>query len=82
MNARGEILGLSGDELALYDALETNDSAVQELGDEALQDQRAIARELVEAVRGNIAIDRTLRENVRPTLRRLVKRSAQARLST
>ena len=70
-NARGETLGLSDDELAFYDALETNDSAVQVLGDEAL---RIIARELVETVRGNIAIDWTLRENVRANLRRLVKR--------
>jgi len=43
-NARGEVLGLSEDELAFYDALETNDSAVKVLGDETL---RTIARELV-----------------------------------
>ena len=43
--ARGEQLGLTDDELAFYDALETNDGAVQVLGDETL---RAIARELVE----------------------------------
>ena len=70
--ARGEKLGLSEDELAFYDALETNDSAVQVLGDETLQ---AIARELVETVRGNVTIDWTLRENVRANLRRLVKRT-------
>ena len=70
-NARGEALGLSEDELAFYDALETNDSAVQVLGDETL---RAIARELVETVRNNVKIDWTLRENVRANLRRLVKR--------
>ena len=70
-NARGEKLGLSEDELAFYDALETNDSAVQVLGDETLRD---IARELVETVRGNVTIDWTLRENVRANLRRLVKR--------
>ena len=70
-NARGEELGLSEDELAFYDALETNDSAVQVLGDEIL---REIARELVETVRGNVTIDWTLRENVRANLRRLVKR--------
>jgi type I restriction enzyme R subunit len=70
-NARGETLGLSEDELAFYDALETNESAVQVLGNETL---RAIARELVETVRGNITIDWTLRENVRANLRRLVKR--------
>ncbi len=70
-NARGEALGLTEDELAFYDALETNDSAVRVLGDETL---RAIARELVETVRGNVAIDWTLRENVRANLRRLVRR--------
>ena len=70
-NARGEALGLSEDELAFYDALETNDSAVRVLGDETL---RGIARELVETVRGNVTIDWTLRENVRANLRRLVKR--------
>ena len=70
-NARGEALGMSEDELAFYDALETNDSAVQVLGDEAL---REIARELVETVRGNVKIDWTVREDVRANLRRLVKR--------
>ena len=70
-SARGEALGLSEDELAFYDALETNDSAVQILGDDTL---RAIARELVETVRNNVRIDWTLRENVRANLRRLVKR--------
>ena len=70
-SARGETLGLSEDELAFYDALETNDSAVQVLGDETLRD---IARELVQTVRGNVTIDWTLRENVRAHLRVLVKR--------
>ena len=70
-SARGEALGLSDDELAFYDALGVNDSAVQVLGDETLRD---IARELVETVRSNVTIDWTLRENVRANLRRLVKR--------
>ena len=70
-NTRGDKLGCREDELAFYDALETNDSAVQLLGDETLRD---IARELVETVRGNVTIDWTLRENVRANLRRLVKR--------
>ena len=70
-NARGETLGLTEDELAFYDALETNDSAVQVLGDETLRD---IARELIATVRSNVTIDWTLRENVRANLRRLVKR--------
>lgn len=68
---RGEDLGLTEDEIAFYDALETNDSAVKVLGDETL---RAIARELVEMVRKNVTIDWTLRENVRAQLRVLVKR--------
>ena len=71
-NARGEELGLSEEELAFYDALETNDSAVQVLGDDTL---RGIARELVETVRNNVTIDWTLRENVRANLRRLVRRT-------
>ena len=70
-SARGERLGLSEDELAFYDALETNNSAVQVLGDETLRD---IARQLVETVRNNLTIDWTLRENVRANLRRLVRR--------
>ena len=70
-NARGEALGLSEDELAFYDALGVNDSAVQVLGDETL---RTIARELVETVQRNVTIDWTLRENLRANLGRLVKR--------
>ena len=70
-NARGESLRLSEDELAFYDALETNDSAVKVLGDETL---RTIAQELVKTVRVNVTIDWTLRENVRAQLRVLVKR--------
>ena len=69
--ARGEALGLSEDELAFYDALGVNDSAVRVLGDRTL---RGIARELVETVRSNVTVDWTLRENVRAHLRRLVKR--------
>lgn len=68
---RGEALGLSDDEIAFYDALETNDSAVKVLGDENL---RKIARELVATVRANVTIDWTMRENVRAQLRVLVKR--------
>ena len=70
-NLRGEKLGLTEDELAFYDALETNDSAVQVLGDETL---RAIARELVETVQSTVTIDWTLRESVRASIRRYVKR--------
>ena len=69
--SRGEKLGLTDEELAFYDALETNDSAVQVLGDETL---RVIACELVETVRSNVTIDWTLRENVRAQLRVVVRR--------
>ncbi|MBI1849038.1 MAG: type I restriction endonuclease subunit R [Planctomycetes bacterium] len=70
-SARGEKLGLSEEELAFYDALETNDSAVKVLGDETL---RTIARELVATVRTNIKIDWSVREDVRAQLRVLLKR--------
>ena len=64
-------LNLSEEELAFYDALETNDSAVQVLGDETL---RTIAREVTEAVRKSVTIDWTMRENVRAQLRVIIKR--------
>ena len=75
-NARGERLGLSEDELAFYDALQVNDSAVQVLGDETLC---SIAQELVRTVRNNVTIDWTLRENVRARLRVLVRRTLSRR---
>jgi len=68
---RGEELGLNEDEVAFYDALGVNDSAVKVLGDEKLQ---GIAQELVKAVRGNLKIDWTVRENVRAEMRVMVKR--------
>ena len=69
---RGEALGLSDEELAFYDALETNDSAVEVLGDETL---KTIAIELVETVRRSVTIDWTIKESVRANIRRLVKRT-------
>jgi type I restriction enzyme R subunit len=68
---RGVDLGLSEEELAFYDALETSDSAVAVLGDATL---RSIARELTDIVRKNVKIDWTERETVRANLRRLVRR--------
>jgi len=68
---RGEKLGLTEDEIAFYDALEVNDSAVKVLGDETL---RSIAQELLRAVRNNVTIDWTVRENVRAQMRVMVKR--------
>jgi type I restriction enzyme R subunit len=70
-SAKGTELGLSEDEVAFYDALEVNDSAVKVLGDDTL---KTIARELVDTVRRNTTIDWTVRENVRAHLRVLVKR--------
>jgi len=70
-NARGESLRLSEDELAFYDALGTNDSAVRVLGEPTLL---AIARELARTVKENVTIDWTVRENVRAQLRVLAKR--------
>jgi len=68
---RNEELNLTADEIAFYDALEVNDSAVKVLGDENL---KIIARELVETVRNNVTIDWTVKENVRAKLRVMVKR--------
>jgi type I restriction enzyme R subunit len=68
---RGDQLHLTEDEVAFYDALEVNDSAVKVLGDETLKD---IARELVEMVRNNVTIDWTVKESVRAKLRVMVKR--------
>jgi len=68
---RGETLNLKEDEVAFYDALEVNDSAVKVLGDETLKE---IARELVETVRRNVTIDWTVKESVRAKLRVMVKR--------
>ena len=71
-NARGESLGLTEDELAFYDALEINDSAVKVLGEPTLRDHRARAGRRPCA--SNVTIDWTVRENVRAQLRVLVKR--------
>jgi type I restriction enzyme R subunit len=68
---RGEDLGMSDDEIAFYDALEVNDSAVKVLGDETL---KMIAQELVKAVKRSVTIDWTVRENARAKIRVIVKR--------
>ena len=68
---RGEKLNLTEEELAFYDALEVNDSAVKVLGDEKLT---IIARELVDTVHKNVTIDWTLKDSVQAKLRVMVKR--------
>jgi type I restriction enzyme R subunit len=68
---RGDDLGLSESELAFYDALEVNDSAVKILGDETL---KKIAQDLVKTVKQNVSIDWTVRESVRAKMRIMIKR--------
>ena len=62
---------MTEDEVAFYDALEVNDSAVAVLGDTTL---KQIVKDLVVAVRNNISIDWSIKESVRANLRRHVKR--------
>ncbi len=68
---RHEELGLAEDEIAFYDAIATNDSAVLDLGDEVL---KKIARELVTAVRASATIDWNLKDSVRAAMRAKVRR--------
>ncbi|HZR03833.1 MAG TPA: type I restriction enzyme endonuclease domain-containing protein, partial [Burkholderiales bacterium] len=67
---RGEQLGLNADEMAFYDALATNESAVRELGDETL---KKIAVELVVSLRRSVTVDWAKRDSVRAKLRVMVK---------
>ena len=68
---RDEDLGLNPDELAFYDALAENESAVKELGDETL---KKIATELTEKLRASTTVDWSVRESVRAKLRNLIRR--------
>ena len=70
-NKRGADMGLTDDEVAFYDALSANDSAVQAMGDDKL---RVIAAELITQVRKSVTIDWTLRESARAKIRVMVKR--------
>lgn len=67
---RGEKLGLKESELAFYDALAENESAVRELGDDIL---KKIAQELTEKLRNSTTVDWQKRESVRARLRNLVR---------
>lgn len=67
---RGEALGLTGDELAFYDALAMNEAAVRELGDATL---KKIAVELTQNLRRSVTVDWAKREAVRAKLRVMVK---------
>ena len=68
---RHAALGLREDEIAFYDAVAQNDSAVMELGDETL---KAIARDLVRTIRDNWTIDWDVKESVRARMRSAVRR--------
>jgi type I restriction enzyme R subunit len=68
---RGENLGLTDDEIAFYDALAANESAVKAMGDDKL---KVIAAELITQVRKSVTIDWTLRESARAKIKVLVKR--------
>ena len=68
---KGQSLGLSDDEIAFYDALASNESAIKELGDDTL---KQIAKELVESVRKSATIDFTVKKNVQARMRITIKR--------
>lgn len=69
---QGAQLGLSDDEVAFYNALEVNESAVQVLGDDTLRD---IAREIADKVKANATIDWTIRQSARDKIMVLVRRT-------
>jgi type I restriction enzyme R subunit len=69
--SRGEQIESREKRIAFYDALEVNESTMQVLGDEALHTN---IQELVRAVRNNVTMHWTLRENVRVRMRVMVKR--------
>ena len=71
---REAALGLGHDEIAFYDALANNESAVRELGDEIL---KKIAVEITEKLRASTTVDWQVRESVRARLRILVRRTLQ-----
>ena len=67
---KGEALGLSFDELAFYDALAENESALLEMGDETL---KKIAQELTEKLRRSVSVDWQKRESVRAKMRNMIR---------
>ena len=71
---REAALGLGHDEIAFYDALANNESAVRELGDDIL---KKIAVEITEKLRASITVDWQVRDSVRAKLRILVRRTLQ-----
>ena len=68
---RGEEQGLSDEEIAFYDALAENESAIQMMGDDKL---KLIAHELLVSLRENVSVDWAHRDSARARMRVLVKR--------
>lgn len=68
---RGEEEGLTQEEIAFYDALAENESAVEVMGNDSL---KVIAHELLESLKGNVTVDWSHRESARARMRVLVKR--------
>lgn len=68
---RGEEEGLSQDEIAFYDALAENESAIELMGNDSL---KVIAHELLVSLKGSVTVDWSHRESARARMRVLVKR--------
>ena len=68
---RGDDLGMNDDELAFYDALAQNESAIEAMG---IDELKLIAAELVTQVRQSVTIDWTIRESARAKIRVMVRR--------
>ncbi|MGD0477802.1 MAG: type I restriction endonuclease subunit R [Nitrososphaerales archaeon] len=69
--SRAKLQDMTDDEIAFYDALGVNDSAVQILGNDTL---RKIALELTQMIRSSVTIDWTQRESVQAEIRLKVKK--------
>lgn len=68
---RGEEQGFSAEEIAFYDALAENESAVEIMGNDNL---KIIAHELLMSLKSNVTVDWAHRETARARLRSTVKR--------
>ncbi|QIG79645.1 type I restriction endonuclease subunit R [Stakelama tenebrarum] len=69
--ARGDEEGLTDEEIAFYEALADNESAVDVMGNDSL---KVIAAELVKSLKANASVDWAHRETARARMRVLVKR--------
>lgn len=69
---KGKAMNLNDDEVAFYDALADNESAVEVMGKE---DLRKLAIEIADKVRANTTLDWTIRESARAKLMVIVRRT-------